>query len=342
MKPGMGLTRGWILLLVLVLLASLSVRGQTIQEAMRLYQRGEPDQTQRLLLESSLESERNPEYLLLLAKTEPRGNLSQEHLKEVLEWEEEGSSSEQAYLLACKYEFSKDMHLATVDLVDGLENKYSRSQILPEALWISGSSLLAAQKPDLAQLRFNEVLTRFPGSDWAPWAQLSQGDCFLEIRDFDRAASAYNRILEYHRDSEAFAFALSGLIECYGKSGDSEKALLYYNLLKERFPQWMESTTLPPREEKRSEESEEQGKAERLAGVRYTIQLGVFGVAENALRLKAQFEKQGHPVLIKTKVIGGKKYSVVQLGSFVSYQEASDLKKTLEAQTGDSYRVVIR
>ncbi len=342
MKPGTGPTRGWILVLAPVLLMSLSARGQTIQEATRLYQRGEPDQVQRVLLESSPEPERNSESLLLLGRTEPRGELSQEYLEEVLGQGEKGPVSQQAYLLTCKYEFSKGMHLAAADLVDGLEAKFPQSEILPEALWISGSSFLAVQKPDSALLRFNEILTRFPGSTWAAWAQLSVGDCFLESRYFDRAASAYNRILEYNKDSEVFAFALSGLIECYGEWGDSEKALLYYNLLKEKFPQWVESATIPLRAEKQTAESEEPGRAERLAGVRYTIQLGVFGVAENALRLKAQFEKQGHPVRIETKVIGGKSYSVVQLGSFVSYREASDLKKRLEAQTGESYRVVIR
>ena len=40
--------------------------------------------------------------------------------------------------------------------------------------------------------------------------------------------------------------------------------------------------------------------------------------------------------------MGGKKYRLVQLGSFVSYQEALKLKKKLESQSGESYRIVIQ
>ena len=68
----------------------------------------------------------------------------------------------------------------------------------------------------------------------------------------------------------------------------------------------------------------------------------MFGVQENAARLRSELERKGYSVRIKTKLISGKSYSVVQVGSFTSYEEALEFKKRLESQTGESYRVVIR
>jgi tetratricopeptide (TPR) repeat protein len=337
MRPG----RSLLLLLGLVLLGSMPASGQTLDQALREYQEGRPDQA-RIMLDSLGDQEKNSSVaFLILGRTEPLGEQSESYLREALSRGDDEEVGAQAQLLMCQYEFCRGRYLAASDLVEGWDQKLPGVEAYPEALWISGSSFLAAQEPDSALVRFRRILADFPKSPWASWAQLGLGDCLLEAGDYDQAALSYKRVLEYHRYSEAFPFALSGLAECYSSSGNSEEALLYHNLLEERFPQNPESfQALSPANAPRS--PEEEGKAERLAGVRYTIQLGVFGVRENALGLKKRLEEQGYRVRMETRMIGGKKYQVVQLGSFDSYQEALDLKKKLEAQTGEAYRVVIR
>jgi pentatricopeptide repeat protein len=341
MKRRMGPRQGVFLLLGLVLLSGTPSFGQALDDAMREYRGGEPDQAGHTLDSLGVQEKNDPQALLLLARTEPLGERSRSYLQEALSRGDNQEVEAQAQLLMCRYEFCRGRYLSASDLAEGGEQGFPAGRAYPEALWISGSSFLAAREPDSALVRFRRILARFPESEWAAWAQLSLGDCLLEAEDYDQAASAYKAVLEYHRYSETLPFALSGLVDCYGRSGNPEEALLYHNLLQERFPQSLESLqVLPPANPPRGRE--EAGKAEKLVGVGYAIQLGVFGVRENALGLKKRFEEQGYSVKMDTKTISAKKYYVVQLGSFDSYQEALDLKKKLEAQTGDSYRVVIR
>jgi len=341
MNGRMGSRRGVILLLGLVFLSQPPALGQALDEALGRYQRGEADKAEDLLLSLSAEERNSPEALLLLGRTEPRGAQSRGYLGDALGGQGDAATSAEAQLLICKYEFCRGMQVAASELAEDFERMFPTGERVPEALWISGSSFLAAQRPDSALVRFGRILGRFPGSSWAAWAELGMGDCFVLNQEYRQAVLAYNRVLEDYRSSEAFPFALSGLLECYYEWEDPEKALLYRNLLTEKFPQCLESEEVPVRTARPSE-SVEPGRAEKLVGVKYTIQLGVFGSGENALGVKRRFEKQGYSVNIETKLIGGKQYSVVQLGSFDSYEEATDLRKKLEAQTGESYRVVIR
>jgi tetratricopeptide (TPR) repeat protein len=336
-RPG----RSLLLLVSWVLLEITPASGQTLDRAMLEYREGRPDQAASVLDSLDKQSENNPEELLLLARTELLGEQSESYLREVLTQGNDDEARAEARLLMCQYEFCRGRYLAASEAAEAWDRRPGGVGAYAEALWISGSSFLAAQESDSAQVRFRRILADFPESPWAVWAQLSLGDCLLEAGDYEHAILSYKRVLDYHRSSEAFPFALSGLADCYANSGDQEEALLYHNLLEERFPQNVESfeAALPGNAPRTPEE---QGKAERLAGVTYTIQLGVFGVRENALGLKMRLEQQGYRARIQAKTISGKTYQVVQLGSFDSYQEALDLKKKLEAQTGEAYRVVIR
>jgi tetratricopeptide (TPR) repeat protein len=344
MRRGIGPKRKGLFVLLfmqVILLRTIFAYGYTLEEAASRYRSGALDEAKHILLDIFAQQKSDPQVLLLLAQTEESGAVLKRYLEDAqnyLGW----TDLDQVRLLACKYEFCRDRYVTTVELSENFKTSFAGSRIVPEALWLSGSSLLAMEKTDSARADFDRILESYPGSPRAQWAALAKGDCFFLDQDYDRALTEYHQVLKQHRDSEAFPFALSGLVRCYSRLNDSDKALLYYNLLKEKFPRSMElgemfvPRTAPP------DKDEDQERAEELGGVRYTIQLGVFGVRENALRLRSRFQEQGYSVRIESKTIATKKYSVVQLGSFTSYEEASKLKKELESQTGESYRVVIR
>lgn len=344
MKRGTWLTKGSIVLLfgLFVFLQSHSILGQTLQQVLSSYRTGELDQAKQTLLNLWAEQQDNPEILLLLGKTEEKGELSESYLQKVVGEHGDWPDSDKAHLLLCKYEFCRGMHLTTVDLADELGKSLAQSEIMPEVLWLSGCSYLAMEKTESALAAFDRILTVRPLSLWAPWAQLGKGDCLLAKQNHHQAIVQYHKVLDEHKDCEAFPLALSGLVRCYSQLEDSEKALLYYNLLKERFPLSVESVEMFVRRLEYQRKAQDESRAEEMAGVKYTVQLGVFGVQENAARLRSELEEQGYSVRIKTKLISGKSYSVVQIGSFTSYEEALEFKKRLESQTGESYRVVIR
>ncbi len=345
MKRGIRANGKWLLFLLFVqsnLLFFRLTSAQNPDDIMRLYQAGELDKIKSILLNRLEENEKDPEILFYLAMFEERGELSRKYLDDVMALFPDWRNSEGAGLLICKYEFSKGLHLTTVNLAGRFEKDLPLSQMLPEVLWTSGTSFLAANKPDSALLWFDKIVESFPTSSWAGWAQLCRGDCFVASKKYDSAVVEYRKVLNEYEDSEAFAFALSGLIQCFTQLEDSENALLHYNLLKERYPNFLESVGSQSKSMVSAGEGKHQTQAERVAGVSYTIQLGVFAKRENARNLRSHFEKQGYSVNVRSKIISGKKYYVVRLGSFTSYEEALELKKKLESQTKESYRIVIK
>lgn len=56
--------------------------------------------------------------------------------------------------------------------------------------------------------------------------------------------------------------------------------------------------------------------------VNYRMQIGAFGVQENALRKQAYFEEKGYPVKIEIRETSSKPLYIVQVGEFETYQEA--------------------
>ncbi len=311
---------------------------QTIEDAVRHFQAGRLEEAKRTLLNLTDEHADDPKLWLFLGKVEERGALSRRYLESVADRFPGWLRSTEAGLLVCKYEFCRGMNLNTIEQAGKFGETFAQSEAAPELLWISGCSFLAMGQADSALSEFEQMLKSFPGSPWAQWAQLGKGDCFFAGENYDQAIAQYNRVVHDYKYSEAFPFALSGLAKSFHRLEDWEEALLYQNLLKERYPRSPESVLNPAETERPTRGAQ----AERLAGMKYTIQLGVFGEKQNALKLRSQFQKQGYSVRVKSKIMGGKEYRSVQLGSFVSYQEAVKLKKKLESQTGESYRIVIR
>ncbi|MGB2769885.1 MAG: tetratricopeptide repeat protein [Candidatus Zixiibacteriota bacterium] len=311
---------------------------QTLEDAVRYFQAGRLDEAKRILLDSADELADEPAVLFYLGRVEERGDLSRRYLESVADRCPGWLRSAEAGLLVCKYEFCRGMNLNTIEQAGKFGETFAQSEAAPELLWISGCSFLAMGQADSALLEFEQILRSFPGSSWAQWAQLGKGDCFFAGENYDQAIAQYNRVVHDYKYSEAFPFALSGLASSFPRLKHPEEALLYQNLLKEKYPRSPEFVQNPAETERPTRGAQ----AERLAGMKYTIQLGVFGEKQNALKLRSQFQKQGYSVRVKSKIMGGKEYRSVQLGSFVSYQEAVKLKKKLESQTGESYRIVIQ
>lgn len=314
---------------------------QTWEEVAQHLEAGRLDEAKRILLNQGDELADEPTLLFYLGRVEEKGDLSGRYLKNVADRCPDWAGASEAALLVCKYDFCRDMNLAVVERAGGSEANSAGGEVEATLLWLSGCSFLAMGRADSALHKFEQVLRVSPQSDRAQWAQLGRGDCFFVQQDYDRAIAEYELVLDAYRYSQAFPFALSGLARSFARLGDPERALLYRNLLREKYPHSVESAGELLQAELCAEETEEGSRAEHFAGVRYTIQLGVFREKENAFRLRAKFQEQGYSVKIRSKIIGGKEYRAVQLGSFASHQEALKLKEKLESLTGQSYRIVI-
>ncbi len=119
-----------------------------------------------------------------------------------------------------------------------------------------------------------------------------------------------------------------------------DDAILYYNLLKESYPDAVGLDDLVSgfSDLKVSGGSD----AEKITGTFYSIQVGVYSIRDNARDTKKRMEKYGQAVDILEKTISGKKYYVVYVGKFGSSDEAIAFRARLETQENEAFQVIAR
>lgn len=119
-----------------------------------------------------------------------------------------------------------------------------------------------------------------------------------------------------------------------------DDAILYYNLLKESYPDAVGLDDLVSGFSDLKVSGG--GEAEKITGTFYSVQVGVFSVRDNARDMKKRMEKYGQPLDIQEKNISNKKYYVVYVGKFGSSDDAIAFKARLETQENEAFQVVAR
>ena len=122
----------------------------------------------------------------------------------------------------------------------------------------------------------------------------------------------------------------------------TDDAVFYYNILREGYPNAVGLDALVEKMADLSTPDTDDAAAEKLTGTFYSIQVGVFSKKENAKRQAKIFSRYDQKVDIKTKTISNKKYRVVYIGRFQTYDAALKFKKMLEASHNEVFQVVAR
>ena len=133
---------------------------------------------------------------------------------------------------------------------------------------------------------------------------------------------------------EAVAPALLQLGQIYQARGEAEQAIRYLSIYREAYPEGM----LPIVEASSASTS---SRADQVAGMHYTIQVGVFSDRTNALTQKERFEALGLKVQLEKKNVAGNHYTAVWVGRFNSREKAQERRRELESRFDDTYRVIV-
>lgn len=121
-----------------------------------------------------------------------------------------------------------------------------------------------------------------------------------------------------------------------------DDAVFYYNLLREGYPNAIGLDHLVNRLGGMSQETSHDRRAEEITGTYYSVQVGVFSIKSNAKKHAELFKVYERKIDIKTKTISGRKYRVVYVGRFDTFEEARRFKTQLESTHGEVYQVVAR
>lgn len=121
-----------------------------------------------------------------------------------------------------------------------------------------------------------------------------------------------------------------------------DDAVFYYNLLREEYPLSIGQEAIIEKMMNTTEDEKTDGRAEKLTGTYYTIQVGVFSKKSNAKDQAKIFKSHGKKVEIKNKKVSNQKYHVVYVGKFQSYSEALAFKELLESTHKEVFQIITR
>jgi tetratricopeptide (TPR) repeat protein len=247
---------------------------------------------------------------------------------------------EEAGLELCLYYQSAGFNDSALTLSSKFKKIFPKSPLLPQMLWLESKSLLTTGRMEQALKGFRNIVELYPSSSWAAWAQLGIGEIYFSQGSFNKSIKEYTKVIDKYTGTEAFPLALAGMSRAFESSGEKDKAVLYMNLYKERFPGGIETESQIQTEE--IIPRKDPGTAEKLTGTKYSVQIGVFANQENADKVMQKLKSRGYTPEQSNKTIQNKKYFVIQVGVFDSMSEAQKLREKLEREEGEVYRIVIQ
>lgn len=312
---------------------------QALNDAIRYYDQGDFKDAQEEL-KAYLES--NPsdyEALYYAGKLESSPEKSAEYFKKV--WESSSrTKKEEAGLELCLYYQTAGLDDSVLSLSSKFKKIFPKSPFLPQMLWLESKSILATGRMEQALKGFRNIVELYPPSSWAAWAQLGIAEIYFSQGSFDKSIKEYTKVIDKYAGTEAFPLALAGMSRAFEASGEKDKAVLYMNLYKERFPGGIEVESQIQTQEVNPRK--DSGTAEKLTGTKYSVQIGVFASQENADKVMKRLKSRGYSPEQSFKTIQNKKYYVIQVGVFNSLSEAQKLREKLEREEGEVYRIVIQ
>lgn len=243
-----------------------------------------------------------------------------------------GAAAEPAAVLAAQYALAKGDGPAALKAASACVEQMNSEAAGSEAQWLLAQSELLAGQPREAMERA-DWLSRNAAEPYKSRGLFAQAQCALALRDTAEALRLF-KICTRNSKHEVAPAAYLEMGALHEARGESERAMHYLTLYRESYPRGL----MPQFDFSTGGSS----RADAMAGVQYTIQVGVFGDRSNAVRLSDQLKRAGHKSELVPRTISGQKYTAVWVGRYSSQSEAQEARKRLEDQFSDTYRVVVR
>jgi hypothetical protein len=156
-----------------------------------------------------------------------------------------------------------------------------------------------------------------------------------------KAANAFCRQLTASPEDDLTPAGLILAAEMALSRGESETALLNYNILRERYPTAIGQEKLAAALQDVSESQTGKEASEVITGVTYSVQVGVFSEKDNAKRMEERIKAYGYSTRIAKRAISGSTYHVVLAGKFPTMNDAQAARQKLERGENEVFKVVV-
>ena len=159
-------------------------------------------------------------------------------------------------------------------------------------------------REDRADRLINNLIEENENSREGAIGRLDRARILYEEKKYIEAQNICRRLANTQYD-EVIAPALYMLSYYSIEQKRIDDAILYYNLLKEGYPEAIGLDDLVDRFTQIDNQPQNRA-AEEITGMFYSIQVGVFSVKDNANSLAKDMKKYGEKVEVKEKVISNK------------------------------------
>lgn len=204
-------------------------------------------------------------------------------------------------------------------------------------------AMLAAHEPDGSsqQERYLRLLSEgSPDSYYGRFAILTKAVAAIHAGKYKGGEEFCRKIIDSGED-DIIPAGLIYLAKVLIARGNTERALLNYNILREKYPHAVGQDDVLQELKQVSDRRSGEESTEVFDGVIYAVQVGVFSQKDNAKRMSKRVEGYGYKSRITRRSISGNTYYVVLAGRFSTQKEAQAAKEKLELGEHDVFKVVI-
>jgi len=326
-------------IIVLIILASVSALPVNSETIMELIETGRLEEAREEIGRQTTAVRRDGDLLYYQALLEPDGDTSYQFLEAAVRAGMNPEYLEVNTYLMAQYYLTKENYQKVASATAAYLQRWENGEYRPHMLRMAALSKIKMNNEEGAKKYIKSLVNENSGEVYGALGEIDEASELYRQKKYIEAQNICRRLANSSYD-EAVVPALYMLSYYSIEQKRIDDAILYYNLLREGYPNAIGLDDLVDRFTRIDRKSDQS--AEDIAGMVYSVQTGVFAEKDNAQRMAKRMKQYGEKVDIKEKNISGKKYYVVYVGRFKTSEQALALKTRLEASENEAYQVVAR
>ncbi len=327
-----------VLVILVCGLTGIAVAGEQVDKIYDLLQDGKISRARGEFKELPQLAARDGNRLYISALLEPSGDRARDLLDAAVRSDLDGKYEEEAHFRMLQLAEAAGDTATVLSVGAAFLNRWEMSRYRERIL-----AMLAAHEPDGSahQERFLRLLREeTPNSYYGRVARLTVAVAAMRSREYRDAEELSRKLIDSGEDNIIPAgLVLLGRVAL--ARDNTERALLNYNILREKYQHAIGQEELLRELKRVSDRRSGEESTEVHEGIAYAIQVGVFAYKENAKQMAEQVEGYGYKTRISKRSISGNTYHVVLAGRFSTLKEARLAKEKLEMGEHEVFKVVV-
>jgi tetratricopeptide (TPR) repeat protein len=328
--------RIFIFLIIQAIICNFAIASNVIE----LINEGKIDQARQVIAEASTAARRDGTLLYYQALLESDGNKSLRFHDAAFKADMEPQFLERSTYLRALYHLADGNYEKLASTAEAYLQFWKNGQFRAEILRLATLAFKKQGRTGKADGYRKYLTMEYAGSRIGKIGKLDEAINLYEKKEYIDAQKICRRLSNTKYD-EVVPSALFLLSDYSIEQKRIDDAILYYNVLKETYPNAVGLDDLVSKLG-RFYRATDDNRAEQLTGTVYSVQIGVFSIKDNADKLAKRMKQYGEKVEIGRKTISDTKYYVVYVGRYQSSEEAMAFKSRLELSEKEAFQVVAR